>query len=121
MQETKVKTKAIDKGNRAVARPGGKEAGVEATTSAQASVASPRTETGYEAGDADEWPPRGPGVNGTGKGAFHRCSLLQPGLLNKRPVSRHGDTELSGFGFLTTTTSQIPSKSRVVIALERLL
>ena len=42
-----MKTKALDKSNCAVARPGGKEAGVKAT--------SPRTETGYEAGDADEF------------------------------------------------------------------
>jgi RNA-directed DNA polymerase len=46
MQDTKVKTKALDKGNCGVARHRGKEAGVKAT--------SPRTETGYEAGDADE-------------------------------------------------------------------
>ena len=46
MQDTKVKTKALDKGNCAVARPGGKEAGVKPT--------SPRTEMGYEAGGVDE-------------------------------------------------------------------
>jgi hypothetical protein len=46
MQDTKVKTKALDKGNCAAARLGGKEAGVKPT--------SPRTETGYEAGDVDE-------------------------------------------------------------------
>lgn len=49
MQDTKVKTKALDKSNCAVARPGGKEAGVKTT--------SLRTETGYEAGDADELVP----------------------------------------------------------------
>jgi len=46
MQETKVKTKALDEGNCGVARPRGKEAVVKPTR--------PRTETGYEAGDADE-------------------------------------------------------------------
>ena len=50
MQDTKVKTKALDKGNCAAARPGGKEAGVKAT--------SPRTETGSEAGDADKFAPQ---------------------------------------------------------------
>ena len=50
MQDTKVKTKALDKSNCAVARPGGKEAGVKTT--------SPRTETGCEAGDADEFAPQ---------------------------------------------------------------
>ena len=50
MQDTKVKTKALDKSNCAAARLGGKEAGVKAT--------SPRTETGYEAGDADEFAPQ---------------------------------------------------------------
>ena len=49
MQDTKVKTKALDKSNCAAARLGGKEAGVKA--------ASLRTETGYEAGDADELVP----------------------------------------------------------------
>ena len=49
MQDTKMKVKALDKSNCAVARPGGKEAGVKTT--------SPRTETGYEAGDADELVP----------------------------------------------------------------
>ena len=44
-----MKVKALDKSNCAVARPGGKEAGVKAM--------SPRTETGYEAGDADELVP----------------------------------------------------------------
>ena len=49
MQDTKVKTKALDKSNCSTARLGGKEAGVKATSS--------RTETGYEAGDADELVP----------------------------------------------------------------
>ena len=44
MQDTKVKTKALDKGNCGIARSRGKEAGVKAT--------SPRTETGYEADGA---------------------------------------------------------------------
>ena len=44
-----METKALAESNRAVARPGGKEAGVKAM--------SPRTETGYEAGDADELAP----------------------------------------------------------------
>jgi hypothetical protein len=47
MQDTKVKTKALDKSNCAVARPGAKEAGVKPT--------SRRTEMGYEAGDVDEF------------------------------------------------------------------
>ena len=46
MQDTKVKTKALDEGNCGAARSRGKEAGVKA--------ASPRTETGCEAGGADE-------------------------------------------------------------------
>ena len=41
------KHKALDKGNCGVARPRGKEAGVKPT--------SPRTGTGYKAGDADEF------------------------------------------------------------------
>ena len=54
MQETKwkqpkVKVKALDEGNCAAARPGGKEAVIKPT--------SPRTGTGYEAGDADELAP----------------------------------------------------------------
>jgi len=47
MQDTKGKTKALDKSNGAAARLGGKGAGVKAT--------SPRTKTGCEAGDADEF------------------------------------------------------------------
>ena len=46
MQDTKVKTKALDKGNCSTARLGGEEAGVKTT--------SLRTGTGCEAGDADE-------------------------------------------------------------------
>ena len=42
-----MKTKALDKGNCGIARSRGKEAGVKTT--------SPRTETGYEAGEADEF------------------------------------------------------------------
>ena len=49
MQDTKVKTEALDKSNCDAARRRGKEAGVKA--------ASPRTETGYQAGDADESAP----------------------------------------------------------------
>ena len=49
MQDTKMKVKALDKSNCAAVRLGGKEAGVKAM--------SPRTETGYEAGDADELVP----------------------------------------------------------------
>ena len=44
-----MKVKALDEGNCGTARPRGKEAGVKA--------ASPRTETGCEAGGADEWAP----------------------------------------------------------------
>ena len=50
MQDTKVKTKALDKSNCAAARLGGKEAGVKAT--------SLRTETGYEAGGVDKLAPQ---------------------------------------------------------------
>ena len=50
MQDTNMKVNALDKGNCGVARPGGKEAGVKAT--------SPRTGTGWEAGDADELAPQ---------------------------------------------------------------
>jgi hypothetical protein len=46
MQDTKHKVKALDKDNCVIARSRGKEAGVKST--------SLRTETGYEAGDADE-------------------------------------------------------------------
>src|SRR5471032_2959040 len=49
MQDTKVKTEALDESNCDAARRRGKEAGVKA--------ASPRTETGCEAGDADESAP----------------------------------------------------------------
>ena len=54
MQETKwkqpkVKVKALDEGNCGAARSRGKEAVVKPTR--------PRTETGYEAGDADELAP----------------------------------------------------------------
>jgi hypothetical protein len=45
-----MKVKALDKSNCPVARPGGKEAGVKPT--------SPRTGTGYKAGDADEFAPQ---------------------------------------------------------------
>jgi hypothetical protein len=47
MQDTKMKVKALDESNCGAARHGGKEAGVKA--------ASPRTETGCEAGGADEF------------------------------------------------------------------
>jgi RNA-directed DNA polymerase len=47
MQDTKVKTEALDESNCGAARSRGKEAGVKA--------ASPRTETGCEAGGADEF------------------------------------------------------------------
>ena len=50
MQDTKMKVKALDKSNCAVARPGGKEAGVKPM--------SLRTEMGYEAGDVDELAPQ---------------------------------------------------------------
>ena len=49
MQETKVKTKALDESNCGAARRRGKEAGVKA--------ASSRTGTGCEAGDMDELAP----------------------------------------------------------------
>ena len=66
MQDTKVKTKALDKGNGGIARFRGKETGVKAT--------SPRTETGYEAGDADELASAvARGYGGTSHRAKSRC------------------------------------------------
>lgn len=47
MRDSKVKTEALDEGNCGIARSRGEEAGVKA--------AGPRTGTGYEAGDWDEW------------------------------------------------------------------
>ena len=77
MQDTKVKTKALDKSNCAVARPGGKEAGVKAT--------SPRTETGYEAGDADELVPHN---------EVHEVSALQvkSGVVPRKFTPLPGET-----------------------------
>ncbi len=75
MQDTKMKIKALDKGNRAVARPGGKEAGVKTT--------SPRTETGYEAGDADELVPHNE--------VRVSASQVKPGVVSGKFTSLPGD------------------------------
>ena len=77
MQDTKVKTKALDKSNCAAARLGGKEAGVKA--------ASPRTETGYEAGDADELVPHN---------EVHEVSVSQvkPGVVLRKSHPLPGET-----------------------------
>jgi hypothetical protein len=76
MQDTKHKVKALDKGNCAVARPGGKEAGVK--------TMSPRTETGYEAGDADELVPHNE-VQGS-------ASQVKSGVVLRKFTSLPGET-----------------------------
>lgn len=81
MQDTKVKTKALDKSNCAAVRLGGKEAGVKAT--------SPRTETGYEAGDADEF---------ARQNKVHEVSASQvkPGVVLRKSHPLPGETCPSG-------------------------
>jgi RNA-directed DNA polymerase len=68
------KPKALDKGNCGVARPRGKEAGVKPTSS--------RTETGYKAGDADEFAPQNEVPVST--------SQVKPGVVSgkSRPLPR---------------------------------
>ena len=90
MQDTKVKTKALDKGNCGIARFRGKEAGVKAM--------SPRTETGYEAGDADELVPHNEvpvSASQVKSGVVLRKFTLLPGetcLAGRRPRKRTGGT-----------------------------
>ena len=71
-----MKTKALDKSNCAVARPGGKEASVKPT--------SPRTEMGYEAGDGDEFAPQ------------HEvpvsASQVKPGVVSRKFMPLPGET-----------------------------
>jgi phosphopantetheinyl transferase (holo-ACP synthase) len=88
MQDTKHKVKALDEGNCAAARLGGKEAGVKAM--------SPRTETSYEAGDADELgsTQQSPGVSITGKawGCVAKVPVITRGdLSGKRPRAQARD------------------------------
>ncbi len=71
-----MKIKALDKSNCTVARPGGKEAGVKTT--------SPRTGTGYEAGDADELVP----YNEVPVSA----SQVKPGVVSRKFTPLPGET-----------------------------
>ena len=83
MQDTKVKTKALDQGNCSTVRLGGKEAGVKTT--------SPRTGTGYEAGDADEF---------ARQNEVHEVSASQvkPGVVSGKFTSLPGETCPPGGG-----------------------
>ena len=76
MQDTKHKVKALDKSNCAAVRLGGKEAGVKA--------ASLRTETGYEAGDADELVPHNE--------VPVSASQVKPGVVLRKFTSLPGET-----------------------------
>jgi hypothetical protein len=71
-----MRTKALDEGNCAAARPGGKEAGVKAT--------SPRTETGCEAGDADELAPHSE--------VRVSASQVKPGVVSRKSHPLPGET-----------------------------
>lgn len=71
-----MRTKALDEGNCAAARPGGKEAGVKAT--------SPRTETGCEAGDADELAPHSE--------VRVSASQVKPGVVSRKSPPLPGET-----------------------------
>ena len=71
-----MKVKALDKSNCAAARLGGKEAGVKAM--------SPRTETGYEAGDADELVPHNE--------VPVSASQVKPGVVWRKFTSLPGET-----------------------------
>src|SRR5664280_1127525 len=66
--------------NRAAARPGGKEAGVKA--------ASPRTETGCEAGDADELAPHSE--------VRVSASQVKPGVVSRKSHPLPGETCVAG-------------------------
>lgn len=83
MQDTKVKTKALDQGNCGVARHRGKEAGVKPT--------SPRTGTGCEAGDADEFA-RQNEVHGVS------ASQVKPGVVSGKFTSLPGEACPPGGG-----------------------
>src|SRR3972149_367831 len=72
----RMKTKALDESNRAVARPGGKEAGVKATSS--------RTGTGCEAGDVDEWAPH--------HEVRVSASQVKPGVVSRKFTPLPGET-----------------------------
>jgi hypothetical protein len=71
-----MRTNALDEGNRAAARPGGKEAGVKTT--------SPRTETGSEAGDADELAPHSE--------VRVSASQVKPGVVSRKSHPLPGET-----------------------------
>jgi len=71
-----MRTKALDEGNCAAARPGGKEAGVKTT--------SPRTETGCEAGDADELAPHSE--------VRVSASQVKPGVVSRKSPPLPGET-----------------------------
>ena len=71
-----MRTKALDEGNCAAARPGGKEAGVK--------TASPRTETGCEAGDADELAPHSE--------VRVSASQVKPGVVPRKSHPLPGET-----------------------------
>jgi hypothetical protein len=71
-----MRTKALDEGNCAAARPGGKEAGVKATSS--------RTETGCEAGDADELAPHSE--------VRVSASQVKPGVVSRKSPPLPGET-----------------------------
>jgi hypothetical protein len=71
-----MRTKALDEGNCAAARPGGKEAGVKTT--------SPRTETGCEAGDADELAPHSE--------VRVSASQVKPGVVSRKSHPLPGET-----------------------------
>jgi hypothetical protein len=75
MQDTN-EIKALDEGNCAAARPGGKEAGVKTT--------SPRTETGCEAGDADELAPHSE--------VRVSASQVKPGVVSRKSHPLPGET-----------------------------
>jgi len=75
MQDTKHKVKALDQGNCAAARLGGKEASVKAM--------SPRTETGCEAGDADELVPHNE--------VRVSASQVKPGVVLRKFMSLPGE------------------------------
>ena len=112
MQDTKVKTKALDEGNCGAARSRGKEAGVKA--------ASPRTETGCEAGGADEFarqnevPVSAPQVK---PGVVPRKSRPLPGETcppsgDPRESERHRSTVASNGGGERTGVSRGRSSAR---------
>jgi hypothetical protein len=74
MQESKIK--ALDEGNRAAARPGGKEAGVK--------TASARTGTCFEAGGGDELAPH--------REVRVSASEVKPGVVSRKLTRLLGET-----------------------------